>query len=151
MADTQSSNAASEEYIATGVESVSEQTTSPAVSFVSEVEADQRQSTLQIDAENAATFAAQTLASNEVIAKRLSARDKSADIWLKWVYGIATLLILIGWEVFVICFSMKQLEPCECKVHHASDGVLIALWTSATANIVALPAIILNYLFPKRH
>lgn len=41
MADTQSSNAASEEYIATGVESVSEQTTSPAVSFVSEVEADQ--------------------------------------------------------------------------------------------------------------
>lgn len=97
MADTQSSNAASEEYIATGVESVSEQTTSPAVSFVSEVEADQRQSTLQIDAENAATFAAQTLASNEGIAKRLSARDKSADIWLKWVYGIATLLILIGW------------------------------------------------------
>lgn len=117
--------------------------------FVSEVEEDQRQSTPQIDAESAARLAAQALVSNEDIAKRLSARDKSADIWLKWVYGIATLLILIGWEWFVIRFSMKQLEPCIFKVHYASDGVMIALWTSATANIVALPAIILNYLFPR--
>lgn len=119
--------------------------------FVSEVEADQQQSTPLIDAQSAATLAAQALASNEDIAKRLSARDKSADIWLKWVYGIATLLILVGWEVFVIYFSIKQLNPCICEVRPASDGVLIALWTSATANIVALPAIILNYLFPKRH
>lgn len=119
--------------------------------FVSEIEEDQRQSTQKFDAESAARFAAEALVSNESIAKSLSARDKSADISLKWVYGIATLFILIGWEVFVICFSMKQLEPSACKVHHATDGVLIALWTSATTNIVALPAIILNYLFPKRN
>lgn len=116
--------------------------------FLSEVESEQQESNKSV-IPNAATLAAQTLASNEGIAKRLSAKDKSADICLKWVYGIATLLILIGWEVFVIYFSIRQLNPRICEVHHASDGIMIALWTSATANIVALPAIILNYLFPK--
>lgn len=119
--------------------------------FVSEVEADQQKSTPRIDAQSAPTLAAQSLASNEDVAKRLSAKDKSTDIWLKWVYGIVTLLILVGWKIFVICFSIKQLNPGISEVRPASDEVLIALWTSATANIVALPAIILKYLFPKRH
>lgn len=126
----------------------SDSTSDSSQGFLSEVESDQ-QNALQTNAPDVAALAAQTLKSNEEIAKDLKKRDKLADIKLKWIYGISTLLILIGWEVFVICFSWKQLNPCECQVRIASDGVMIALWTSATANIVALPAIILNYLFPK--
>lgn len=124
--------------------------TSSPQDFISEVEQDQGRACVP-NVPGATELAAQTLATNEDIAKKLSARDKKTDIWLKWVYGIATLLILVGWEVFVICFSWKQLNPCDAQVRAVSDGVMIALWTSATANIVALPAIILNYLFPKRN
>lgn len=52
--------------------------------------------------------------------------------------------------VFVIYFSLKQLNPCDLCVRKVSDTVFVALLTSATANILALPAIILNYLFPKK-
>lgn len=114
--------------------------------FISEVEAAQ-----QGDKQpNLTEMAARTLAANEKTAKDLSNKDKRADINPKWLYGIVILLILIGWEVFVIIFSFKQLNPNSLKIRPMSDAVLIALWTSATANIVALPAIILNYLFPKR-
>ncbi|MDE6069870.1 MAG: hypothetical protein K2F92_03185 [Alistipes sp.] len=114
--------------------------------FFSDVEAAQQRDKQP----NLTEMAARTLAANEKTAKDLSFKDKRADINLKWLYGIVILLILIGWEVFVIIFSFKQLNPNSLKIRPMSDAVLIALWTSATANIVALPAIILNYLFPKR-
>lgn len=98
----------------------------------------------------ASTDAAKELESNEQIAKRLSNKDKNTDICLKWVYGCGILGILIVWELFVIFFSWKQLNPCDKCVHKVSDTVFVALLTTATANILALPAIILKYLFPKK-
>lgn len=97
------------------------------------------------------SFAAQILASNEEVADDLAKRDKKLDINLKKIYGIGILIVLAGWVLFVILFSWKQLEPCECKVKHVSDTVFVALLTSATANILALPAIILKYLFPNKN
>lgn len=98
----------------------------------------------------ASTYAAKLLESNEEIAKRLSNKDKNTDICLKWVYGVSIILVLAGWEIFVIYFSIKQLNPFDKYVHKVSDTVFIALLTTATANILALPAIILKYLFPKK-
>lgn len=82
--------------------------------------------------------------------ERLSRRERSTDINLKWLYGIVILGILIWWEYFVIKYSWAMLNPNGNEVRQMSDAVIIALWTSATANIVALPTIILQYLFPKR-
>lgn len=96
------------------------------------------------------SLAAQILASNEKVADDLEKKNKKADINLKWIYGVGILLVLIGWVLFVVLFSWRQLEPCIFKVHHVSDTVFVALLTSATANILALPAIILKYLFPHR-
>ncbi len=95
-------------------------------------------------------LAARILASNEEIADDLANKDKKVDINLKIIYGIGILLVLAGWVVFVIFFSWKQLDPCKCRVQHVSDTVFVALLTSATANILALPAIILKYLFPRK-
>lgn len=99
---------------------------------------------------SASTYAAKLLESNEEIAKRLSNRDKNTDICLKWVYGVSIILVLAAWETFVIYFSIKQLNPCNKCVQRVSDTVFVALLTTATANILALPAIILKYLFPKK-
>ncbi|WP_279102412.1 hypothetical protein [Bacteroides acidifaciens] len=93
---------------------------------------------------------AKILEDNEKIAQDLSNRDKSADIFLKQVYGWGILVILAGWEIFVIIFSIIQLNPCDKCVYKVSDTVFVALLTTATANILALPAIILSYLFPKK-
>ena len=95
-------------------------------------------------------YSAKILKDNEKIAQDLSNRDKSTDICLKWVYGVSIILILVAWEIFVVMFSMKQLNPCDKCVHKVSDTVFVALLTTATANILALPAIILKYLFPKK-
>lgn len=93
---------------------------------------------------------ASMLSSNEKIARKLAERSKSADIWLKWIYGIAILGVLAAWEIFVIVVMCKQSWPIDKGIQHFSDAVLIALLTSATANILALPAIILRYLFPDK-
>lgn len=93
---------------------------------------------------------ASMLSSNEEIARSLAKRNKNADIWLKWIYGIAILCVLAFWEFFVIFLMWKQSNAKDFWVHHFSDAVLIALLTSATANILALPAIILRYLFPNK-
>ena len=78
-------------------------------------------------------------------------KEKWADIILKCVYGIGILVVLGIWMNFVIKFSWKQLNPNVSEIHRVSDTVFVALLTSATANILALPTIILKYLFPKRH
>lgn len=93
---------------------------------------------------------ASMLFSNEEIARKLAERSKNADICLKWIYGIAILCVLAAWEIFVIVVMCKQSWPIDKGIQHFSDAVLIALLTSATANILALPAIILRYLFPNK-
>ena len=117
----------------------------PADCFVEELK-----ETNSDDNMSASTYAAKLLESNEEIAKRLSNRDKNTDICLKWVYGVSIILVLAAWETFVIYFSIKQLNPCNKCVQRVSDTVFVALLTTATANILALPAIILKYLFPKK-
>lgn len=117
----------------------------PADCFVEELK-----ETNSNDNTSASTYAAKLLESNEEIAKKLSNRDKNTDICLKWVYGVSIILVLAVWEIFVIYFSIKQLNPCNKCVQRVSDTVFVALLTTATANILALPAIILKYLFPKK-
>lgn len=85
------------------------------------------------------------------IAKELQNKDHRIDINLKLIYAGGILFVLIGWVTCVLVFMFRQLSPTDEKVYHVSDAVFISLLTSATANILALPAIILKYLFPKRH
>lgn len=134
MADTQNSNLTIE---------------SPAESFVAEAKntnlnTNQSSERLEEQASRALEISAQ-------MAKELENQDRSADIHLKKLYGWGILIVLGAWIVFVIYFSIQQLNPCGCEVRPMSDAVIIALWTSATANILALPAIILKYLFPNRN
>jgi len=117
----------------------------PQDNFISEVSNAAESGSCQISAE----AANQRLVSDEQMANDLIRKEKKADINLKLIYGIVILLVLIGWEVFVVAYSCKMLNPDGTQVRQMSDAVIIALWTSATANIVALPTIILNYLFPK--
>lgn len=122
---------------------------SPAESFVAEAEntnLNTNQSSERIEEQ-----ASRTLEISAQMAKELENKDRSADIHLKKLYGWGILLVLAGWIGFVIYFSIQQLNPCGCEVRSMSDAVIIALWTSATANILALPAIILKYLFPNRN
>lgn len=94
-------------------------------------------------------LAAQILAANEEIADDLEERNKKADINLKWLYGIGILVVLGVWEWFVIDIIRSQVYATEQNIFQLSDAVLIALLTSATANILTLPAMILRYLFPR--
>ena len=121
-----------------------ERSDTPTSDFLNEVHSEDNSPTL----EN--TIGAKILKSDEEKAKsHLSNKDKSADISLKKLYGCGILFILVVWEVFVIIFSMKQLNPCDKCVYKVSDTVFVAL-LSSMGNILALPAIILNYLFPKK-
>lgn len=92
---------------------------------------------------------AKMLSINDEISKDLENKDKSTDICLKRIYGYSILLILFIWEVFVITFSYKQLNPCSFQIRYASDEVIIVLLTTASANILFLPGIVLKYLFPN--
>lgn len=83
--------------------------------------------------------------------EKISNRERTTNINLKWIYGVVILGVLLWWEYFVIQYSWELLNPDGTKVRQMSDAVIIALWTSATANIVALPTIILNHLFPKHN
>lgn len=87
------------------------------------------------------------LSCDEKIMQRLFEKDKGTDIFLKKVYGWVIIGVLLLWECFVIIFSFLQISHCTIKI---SDAVFIALLTSATANIIALPTIILKYLFPNQ-
>ena len=71
---------------------------------------------------------------------------KLSDIKLKETYGKWVIIILGFWVLFVCVFMFFQLfvqSP-------VSDAVLITLLTTTTANIIALPIIILKYLFPPK-
>ena len=93
---------------------------------------------------------AKFLSKNEQVAIQLENKNKNTDIYLKIAYGIGIIIILIIWESFVIFFSVKQLNPCDKCVYKISDPVFITLLTTATTNILALPTIILRYLFPRK-
>ena len=67
---------------------------------------------------------AEMLSKNEQVAKQLANQDKDTDIKLKKLYGWGILGILAIWEIFVICFSWKQLTPCDLCVKKVSDTVL---------------------------
>ncbi len=119
---------------------------SPAKHFVNEAEA----TLLNPDDDSVRERASTTLEFSAKIAAELKNKDKSADIALKKMYGKTIIVVLLLWEIFVIFISCWQLIPRNIEFHYASDTVIIALWTSATANILALPAIILKYLFPNK-
>lgn len=89
---------------------------------------------------------AEILSKDARIEKIIKAYDKLNDIKLKKAYGIWILIILCVWIVFVITFCFFQLYV----ENPISDDVFITLITTSTANIIGLPLIILNYLFPNR-
>ncbi|KAA6310715.1 hypothetical protein EZS27_038030 [termite gut metagenome] len=90
---------------------------------------------------------------NEIItndaktSKKIDKNKQRTDILLKITYGIGIIIVLGVWEYFVIRFSLIQI--CCPNSYKVSDAVFITLLTSATANILILPQIVLNYLFPK--
>ena len=85
---------------------------------------------------------------HEAFYQFLKCKDLDGDIKLKKLYGIFILAVLGLWEIFVIFYMVFQIFICPQE--RLSDTSLIALLTSATANILVLPTIVLNYLFPKR-
>lgn len=81
------------------------------------------------------------------LAKLLQIKDKLADISLKKIYGYFILGILGLWVIVVafICITyIFQDKP------NMSDGVLITLLTTTTANILVLPTVVVKYLFPNK-
>lgn len=81
------------------------------------------------------------------LAELLQIKDKLADISLKKIYGYFILGILGLWVIVVafICITyIFQDKP------NMSDGVLITLLTTTTANILVLPTIVVKYLFPNK-
>ena len=115
----------------------------PAEVFVSEAERTPSRNTDESKSSNALAISAE-------IAKELENKSKKADIKLKWMYGVCILVVLGFWEWFVIDTIQSQVDMVVPQMYHLSDAVLIALLTSATANILTLPAIILRYLFPRK-
>lgn len=79
--------------------------------------------------------------------KILEQEDKKTDIYLKKMYARFIMAVLGIWEIFVIYFSYTQI--CIFNSHKVSDVIFVTLLTTATANILVLPTIVLNYLFPK--
>jgi len=77
----------------------------------------------------------------------LAHQDKQADIDLKKMYGKVILIVLSAWVAFVIAFSIVLV----CRGYEVSDLVFIVLLTTTTANMLALPAIVLKYLFPHKN
>lgn len=81
------------------------------------------------------------------LAELLQIKDKLADISLKKIYGYFILGILALWVIVVafICITyIFQDKP------NMSDGVLITLLTTTTANILVLPTVVVKYLFPNK-
>lgn len=75
-------------------------------------------------------------------------RDLKTDISLKKIYGFAILFVLIGWCFFVYRISCENMKINPCN--RLSDEVLITLFTTTTIHILALPWIVLKYLFYRR-
>ena len=89
---------------------------------------------------------AEILLKDAHIEKAVKVYGKVNDIELKKKYGIWIIVILCLWILFVITFCFFQLYV----EHPISDSVFITLITTSTANIIGLPIIILNSLFPKK-
>lgn len=89
---------------------------------------------------------AEILLKDSEIEKVVKVYDRFSDIKLKKLYGKWILGLLCAWVLFVIVFSFFQLYVCK----RVSDEVFITLITTSTANIIGLPWIILNNLFPKK-
>jgi len=79
--------------------------------------------------------------------QNLEDKDKDADIKLKIAYGVIIAVVLLVWEAFVIWFFVMTIKN---PISLVSDAVFITLLTTTTANMLALPAIVLKYLFPKK-
>jgi hypothetical protein len=82
----------------------------------------------------------------QAINQSLKNKDYYGDIRLKKLYGISILIALGIWESFVVVFMFMQI----CPENRVSEAIIISLLTSATANILVLPTIVLKYLFPDR-
>lgn len=80
--------------------------------------------------------------------QELDNQNKSTDITLKKTYGCCIIVVLFIWELFVTTFIFVQ--TLFSVINKMSDTVLITLLTSATANILILPTIVLKYLFPNK-
>lgn len=87
-----------------------------------------------------------SLSEDEKRAKELANIEKETDIDLKKAYGKTILGILIAWLSFVGLLLMGKYGPSGYKL---SDGVLITLITTTTLDILILPKIVLQYLFPQ--
>jgi len=61
------------------------------------------------------------------------------------VFSIIIFAITIPW-MFLVLFIVVQ---CSRKAFHLSDGVLIALITTTTANVFGFFYVVVNYLFNK--
>lgn len=79
-------------------------------------------------------------------------RQELQDIkWNRWMRIIIGAVVM-GFEVVYIFMVLDVLRHNTTldSVHQLSDGVLIALLTTTTANMLALLAFIIKYLFPQR-
>lgn len=88
---------------------------------------------------------AEILSKDARIDKWIEVYDKLGDIKLKRLYGVWILILLSFWILYMVVFSFFQLYVTS----PISDAVFITLITTTTANIIGLPIIILNHLFPK--
>ena len=61
------------------------------------------------------------------------------------VFSVIIFAITVLW-MFLVLFIVIQ---CSRKVFHLSDGVLIALITTTTANVFGFFYVVVNYLFNK--
>lgn len=79
-------------------------------------------------------------------ADALNKIERITDLKLKRTYGYLIVGILCCWIVFVGTFTFFQLYVDR----PVSETVLVTLLTTTTANIIALPIIILKYLFQSK-
>jgi hypothetical protein len=84
---------------------------------------------------------------DEKRAKELANKEKETDIALKEKYGNTILGILIAWLSFVGLLLLAKYGPNGSKL---SDGILITLITTTTLDILILPKIVLQHLFPQK-
>lgn len=69
------------------------------------------------------------------------------DLILSWILFAFVLGINIVWECWIVHWI--KLSGRQNTGFHLSDGVLIALATTAVANFIGLVAIVAKHLFPE--
>ena len=73
--------------------------------------------------------------------------DLEQDIRLRRYSAYGIYFVMLLWLFFLMVII--SIEGCTSTSFELSDKVLIALVVSLTGNILLLPTIVLNYLFPK--